>query len=363
MMEILINSSKYKISNKSYQISINKIEKNIDNAFILADKKKSGSISFYQLGEVLYFLSLFRETFNTSFLNNNLNAIRKNKLLEMRKERELNFIEQLWIIINPENNDLIRIDTMKEFLKILFSPLSHSVKEMSELLSKFLHAYFFLSNSKKKDNKEYISPLSEKQIQECDIWSLESLVKEFLYLKDNLIAYQGIKNNKKNDILNNNFTFKPKINNTTLKSHENFEERLKKFENSKKEKIQKKKEENDQTTSKNCPFKPRIIQTDKGNKSLKKSDISDNRKCYERLYNLHISKIETLKDEKKKREEFDEIKEMNECTFKPEVNSYIDESLFENKMTDKEIEIFNKTVERMQEGILLNFKKKYLVEK
>jgi hypothetical protein len=314
MMEIFIKASKHKISNKSYQISINKIEKSIDQAFDLVAKSSQqnqlqdshgeniqfnpNEIGFFNLGEVLTHLNIFRETFevNTDLLlqsqsqsqlnntksklyNNNLNKnvnnnikpvkkiqnykdiqleLKKTKKSENRKRAEIQFLEQIWMILNPENNASIRIDTIKEFLKILFSPVSASVKEVAEILTKFLQAIFFLNTKNFNEEKALISPISQKQVDQSELWSIETLVKEFLTLKENILAYKPIKNLKPQNTIytanhNKELTFKPRIT-TVLKNSEyaqlDFESRLKKFQDNKKENLNKKTKEIEESVSK-----------------------------------------------------------------------------------------------------------------
>lgn len=55
---------------------------------------------------------------------------------------------------------------------------------------------------------------------------------------------------------------------------------------------------------------------------------------------------------------------MKECTFKP--NTYSQNNLdyiFNNKMDEKDFSLYEKTIERMRNGILETFKKKYLAER
>lgn len=282
MMEILIKASKHKISTKSYQISINKIEKNIDQAFDLVLKQpdnnnqthNSNEVSFFQIGEILTYLNIFRETFTVNNLTNSSSNIKsknrntqipsyrdiqlelkKSKKSEMRKRTEIQFLEQLWMSLNPENNNTIRGDTVKEFLKILFSPISTSVKEVADILTKFIQATFFLNSKNLNEEKILISPLTQKPVDERDLWKIETLVKEFLNLKDNILAYKPIKNLKPQSFenLNNqnkNFTFKPTITKlNTEYSQIDFETRLKKFQESKKENISKKMKELEESVS------------------------------------------------------------------------------------------------------------------
>lgn len=233
-----------------------------------------------QLGEIMHLLSFFRESFTATNIYLNSSSVsqlqemkKKNegknyqsyrevqqelklsKNIKIRKQRELQFLEQLWMTLNPQNEALLRIDTAKEFLKILFSPLSASIKEMADILSKFLQACFFLS-TKSNEVRQVISPITENSVNEEELWSLERLIKEFLNLKENMLAYQGIKNIKPNTVNefeahNKVFTFKPKIlkTKTTEINKMSFDSRLKKFEEQKKETINKKAKEIEDSVS------------------------------------------------------------------------------------------------------------------
>lgn len=253
MMEILINSSKNKISNKSYQIAINKIEKDIDQAVSMVTDIKLNKINFIQLGEIFALLKIFRELFPIDNTNRtrekrfqNYREIKMElksiKSQEKRKKKEVEFYEQLWMTLNPDNKADIRADTTREFLKILFSPLSSSIDEISLILSKFLQASFFL-NSNNENSKMIISPITEKSISEEDLWPIDKLVREFLNLKENLLAYQRIHNYTNRAIENINkdrkdWTFKPSIPGINTKYSEiDFEDRISKFIESKKDKL------------------------------------------------------------------------------------------------------------------------------
>lgn len=92
-----------------------------------------------------------------------------------------------------------------------------------------------------------------------------------------------------------------------------------------------------------------------------KSD-SNKEKFYDRLYNGHQKKIQDLEREHLKYKEREELLELEKCTFKPQLNN-LSREVFENKLSDKEAKIYEQTVERMRNGILENFKKKYLAER
>ena len=206
LMGILLNASKTKISNNSHRIAINKIEKVIESAVAKREKDKTKRLTFIDVGRILTDLKIFREIFpsdeegmsnkekkkfqNYKDIKLELSNIKEQ---EKRKRSEVDFYEQLWITLNPENKESVRSDIVCEFFKILFSPVASSVQEISSILHQFLIAAFFL-NSNPEDQKKYISPLTEKQINPDEVWKLDKLVREFLFLKENILAYQGIKN-------------------------------------------------------------------------------------------------------------------------------------------------------------------------
>jgi len=204
MMGILLNASKTKISNNSHKIAITKLEKLIETA-VNKYEKENKKLSFIEAGEVLTELKLFREIFptddkeknkkinNQKDLKSELNSVKDR---EKRKKAEVDFYEQLWLILNHDNTEFIKSDIFSEFLKILFSPVANSVKEITAVLEQFLKAAFFL-NLHQDEEKKIVSPLSEKFLPEEDLWPIEKLVNEFLSLKENNLAYQGIHNPSK----------------------------------------------------------------------------------------------------------------------------------------------------------------------
>ena len=205
MMNIMLNASKVKMSNNSHKIAINKIEKIIDDTVNKYEKDKK--ITFINVGEILTELKILRQTFpkeeniinNNNNINNNYNnsnyqsykdiqlEMINTKENEIRKQKEVNFYEQLWLTLNPGNTKYIKSDILSEILKILLTPVNSNVKEISDILKQFLLTAFFL-NSNPDEVKKYISPITEKEITEEEIWPIEKLVKEFLSLKENLLA-------------------------------------------------------------------------------------------------------------------------------------------------------------------------------
>lgn len=387
----------YKLSNKSYQIAINKIEKLIDIAFeSIANKSFEGKIGFFQLGEILYSIKLFRESFNRNdFIytkskqnrqakENEENAyeqielIKKTKLnkqyltykdiqtsvkllkkREYRKEREILFVEQLWLLLNNEENefedDKIEIIKVKEFLKILYSPICSSIHEISEIIESFLEII--------TRKQSYYSPVIEKVVNKDYIWSIPRLIKEFLNLKENSLAYIEIGHHRKQNE-NNEFTFKPKISSFAPKETKSkfqlnemsFEKRNEYYDSIKREKIEKIEKEVKTKEISQCTFKPNISINMRNEKENKEE-------CYERLFKDYIKKNEFIEMEEMRNKEQNELKEMSECTFKPTIKPNFDRKIFQNRMKNRERLAFIGAVQRIQNGILDGLKKKCINER
>ena len=58
-----------------------------------------------------------------------------------------------------------------------------------------------------------------------------------------------------------------------------------------------------------------------------------------------------------------EKQELKECSFQPQVKSYIDYNVFDNKMEKEEFERYERKIQQMREGIIMSFEKKYKLEK
>lgn len=365
MMNIILDSTKTKISNNSHKIAINKVEKMIDDAIELY--QKDNTVSFINVGEILTELKIFRETFPKR-QKENKKSVQNYKDIQMeiinvketdkRKQKEVNFYEQLWLTINPGNKPTIKSDILSEILKILFAPINSNVKEISEILKQFLLTAFFL-NSNPEEVKRYISPITEKDINEDDIWPIEKLVKEFLLLKQNLLAYQGIKHFNKtiqSEITKTQkeMSFAPKINEST-QGWNYYSERLPALVEREKLRLQvldEMKKENEENDLKECSFKPKI---NKPNKFLIQRNSSV--PIYDKLYSTNkekYDKYEKMKEEEKRKKEEEELQG---CTFKPNL---ISQKTFKKCMTSTEKPRgFDEFSQKMREGIIKAAEKKY----
>jgi len=403
MMNILLNAQKVKISNNSHKIAINKIEREIDET--IAKYENNNQISFIDAGKILADLKIFREMFKDD-INNNNNAKKNNnnklhkkiqsykdiqhelltqKEKEERKQKEINFYEQLWLIINPNNIDFIKTDIFSETLKILFTPVNPNYKEISEILKQFLLTAFFL-NSNPNDVKVYKSPITHQDVKEELIWDTEKLVKEFLLLKENLLAYKNIKHNSKRmekDIEDNkkNICFKPKINNNNDNNNNDntyFEKRLEFLEQRKnlREKVlNEMRKDNENKEMEECTFKPKINKSYTINKFNTNNNIlnnnnsnnnninnnNNNNNIWEKLYKSNEGKYERLNELKNLEKKMEEEKELEQCTFKPTLISQNTlEQCLNSQVKPKGYEEFSR---KMREGIMKAAEKKYIENK
>lgn len=254
------------MSCKSQQFSLEKQEKEIEEAFdnvfhFNSLPKDTNEISFYHLGEVLYLLNIFKETFNDIGIlinESNKNAkslrseIKHKKYLEMRKIKETKFLEQIWISVNPSNNINCRVDIMKNYLGLLFSPNIGQTPGIMRTFQQQIKSMYL------EEVEEVISPLTLQPIEDQDeIWSIERITNEFLELKKNILAYKGLKHLKpqSNKIIENaqkEMTFKPNISKYNFNNNNytnDFETRIKNYQKQRNENIKKLKEEAESSVS------------------------------------------------------------------------------------------------------------------
>ncbi len=381
MMNIMLNASKVKMSNNSHKIAINKIEKIIDDTVNKYEKDKK--ITFINVGEILTELKILRQTFpkeeniinNNNNINNNYNnsnyqsykdiqlEMINTKENEIRKQKEVNFYEQLWLTLNPGNTKYIKSDILSEILKILLTPVNSNIKEISDILKQFLLTAFFL-NSNPDEVKKYISPITEKEITEEEIWPIEKLVKEFLSLKENLLAYQGLKhfNKSMQKEINNSkkeLSFKPKINESSL-NWNYYSERLPALverEKLRQQVLEEMKKENEEKDLKECTFKPKI-NVEKKRRKNSQNNLKSNISIFDKLYLTDKGKYEKLKKLKEEEEKKEEEKELEFCTFKPKLISQ--NSLKKSLNSTEKPKGFDEYQKKMREGIIKATEKKYM---
>ena len=378
-IELDINRSK--INNKSQEIYINKIEKIIDNTI-----EKYDNINYFNLSKIFYDLKIFREL--TSNKKNekeikNINDFKYQlnniKSYENRKIEEYNFLIQFWIKLNPNNNENLNKEILSGLLKILFEPEEVSLEEMTTIVNEFMETALFLNNdininnqtvsknSFKNENENGIfCAICEKNIKNEEIWTLPVFIKKFKELKKNLIAYKKIgklsnETQKEMNKIKDNFTFKPKINNNIKSTKENWEKKLSNYyekEKKRREALEEEKQMRIQNDLNECTFQPNISNFAKQLKNKEDKNI------YERLY--QDNKIKLNKLNAKVQQSLEDIynKEKKICTFKPKINKNdFDNSLNKSYTSIENQKSYDLFVQRQRNGILENFKKKYLLEK
>ena len=235
---INLNARKIKMNKKSHYLASKDIENKIINAIKKYECKDQ--ITFIGIAYVFTELKIFRELLIPPKKNQTNDEIKniRIKLKESKEEEdnrlkeEIRFIEQLWIILKGLNNKkTISSEFFCDFIKLLFSPDDTTIKETSEILNKYLKTALFMEEgtvirmnnniSNQSGNFNHLNILTEitqNYISYQDIWPIPTLVKNFYNLKRNRIAYVSIRNlsksaEKDKKKIEDNLTFKPKINN------------------------------------------------------------------------------------------------------------------------------------------------------
>ena len=330
MKGIKLNSNKTKITSESYKVAIEHdekiIEKIINRYSILNKKNNTKYINIIGIALSLRDMKIFRELYKKDKynLNNNKNIyplLTLKKVIlsldkrETRKIKEINFLQQTWLLLNKdENKEYINKDIFLGLLKIIFSP-EGTIKEIEDLLNKYLEAVLVginLFNSKKintniiniNNNKKdvltkdiLISPIENKKVSYQNLWPLSKYLKTFFDLKKNLIAYKttdNIKNlnkEKYRDMISKH----QKINSNIVNSNYILENPLK----------------NNDINSK---------------KKLKNEKADSN---FDKLYQKFLEKEQYRKivlEEMRKKKEMDELKELKE---KPTISKFKNNTISE----------------------------------
>jgi hypothetical protein len=118
-----------KINKSSYSLVIDRINKKIDN--VIKKYSKNGKISIVGMTQCLFELNLITESIkikdNIQDINDDLDSVELQSIIESIKDKdtkklkEVEFLEQLWFIINPSKTQYINCKILSDFLKILFS--------------------------------------------------------------------------------------------------------------------------------------------------------------------------------------------------------------------------------------------------
>ena len=335
---IISNANSKKINDKSYNMAIERINKKIDNAI----KKFSitGKLSIVGMTQCLYELNIITELIKIKDniqenINDDLDLVELQSIIEsinkkdLKKLKEIEFLEQLWFIINPNQTQYINSKILSELLKILFSS-NNNIKNLANNIEKIFNKYKISINKNNEDNENvnddedelYTSSLREKKYNKNELWSLPKFIKTFLDIKKDLKAYKD-NDYQKGDVYNNiikerdkDLTFQPEFrSNTFFYKHSKYN-----YNN-----------DNSIIDSKNT--------SNISNYSSKRQK-HDFDKVYERFMaerDLHEKTLERIREIKRQRE-------TKMCTNVPKINKYIPKS------PDKKLK--NKTIESEESKIL-----------
>ena len=128
---------------------------------------------------------------------------------DIQKKKELEFLEQIWFLLNPDNKEMIKSEIFEGFIKLIYPYSINLKKNVIEYIKEYIKIVNFMEPKNYiKNNDEYFynSPLRQKKFNKDEIWTIEKIVQIFFELKMNSIAY---KNNyvdmyKEKNISNNN---------------------------------------------------------------------------------------------------------------------------------------------------------------
>ena len=317
---IKYNANIKKINRNSYDMVIERINKRINK--IINKYSIDFQLSIVNIVQCLYDLKIINEIIKNNSQNSDLNFQKLKIIVNNIKEKdykkldELEILEQLWLLINPFKQKNINSKLFFEFLKILFSSNdininNDKIKEMSSNIEIILKNNIY--EYEKRDNIDsYITPLTDKRYEKKDLWSIPKLIKKFLVLKNNIIAYKNTDYEYKKEEINQNLkeedekelTFEPNI----TASNYTFNRYLKYL-----------------------PYEKFEVNSTLTDNYANKNTKHDFNKTYERFMQekkAHEKVLEKLREIKLN-------KELKKCTDRPEINKYMPySSIRRNKSFD-----------------------------
>lgn len=316
-------ANKKKINARSYELDKQRTNKIIDqviNQFLDGGKKKYLSIII--MVQCLCSLKIINELIKTEQISElNLDII-KTAISNIKKNNqkqigELEFIEQLWFIINPSLEERINYKIFLDIIKKLFEVNNLNKKENSDDIKKLLEE----NKNSKKNKKIYTSPFRDETLEAENLWSIEKLIKSFLRLKSDSKAY------------NNDFL------------------RAKKKEELKNKLI--KREEGDLSFHPNINIKyifksPELSYYNHKKDDLDKSDSNithKKRHNFEKTYKRIMEKEENKNKVLEKMRQIKIQKEEKKCTLIPKINEYKPRRIYLQNRLNKSVDYSSSTID------------------
>ena len=321
---IILNMNSKKINKSSYNLVIDRINKKIDN--VIKKYSMNGKLSIVGMTQCLYELNLITELIkikdNIQDINDDLDFVELQSIIESingkdtKKLKEVEFLEQLWFIINPSKTQYINCKILSEFLKVLFSS-NNNIKDLENNIQKIFEKYDINksndNNEIKEEEESFTSPLRDREYKTDEIWPLDKFIKIFIDLKKNMKAYKN-NNYQKGDVYNKIIQERDK----ELTFEPNFSSKAFFYKHSK------------YNYNKENDIDNNIV--DNASPKRQKHDFN---KVYERFMaerDLHDKTLERLRQIKMD-------KELKMCTKIPKINKYVPptpKKNFKNKTIDSE---------------------------
>ena len=212
--DIISKANIKKINDVSYNMVNERLNKKINNAISKFGKKEENKIvlNIVNMTQCLYELNIINELIKPKDnlqdinINNQIDLSELQAMIEasekkkdIKKLEEVELIEQLWYLLNPELKPNLDSEILCIFLKLFFCG-NETQKNLEKLIISLLDEYKI--SHKEKNEEEYKSPLRAKKYKINEIWNLDKFIKVFLTLKKNLKAYRE-NDYTKGDVYNN----------------------------------------------------------------------------------------------------------------------------------------------------------------
>ena len=312
-------NTKFNINKSSFKWLSSYNEKLISK-IILKNSDKNKQISILGIIKTLHTLKILHNLLSKNKLDlNNLNE-------NVQKQKEVDFVEQIWFLLNPNNKKVINNEIFECFIKLLF-PYTNNLKQSAiEYIEEYIKIINFMEpKSDIKNNDEYFySPLRNEYFPKNKKWSTEKIIQTFFELKRNRIAYKkNFEKIYKEENKNNENKKKKRTNLNFDELYESFmikKEAREKTLNIMREEQEKEKEE---IISK-YTYIPKIIKNKENKwKNIYDNNNNNNKSVYDKLYERRKDKEKKIKKLKDKFNKYDiENKKIEKYSFKPEINNF-----------------------------------------